>query len=204
MTFHDGGFKHTAQKAEHISKGSVFALTLVAGRSNGCFFMVQQPCPGSLSPGLLANACTITYLTRWKERGTIRFIPELVHNLASALALRAPLVIKIALGLNIHTVQCFIAKCVDSTSFHLAFLSASLVVRTISSSRARGSDHDQSSVRVQKTATISACQAAPPAHQEPALEQRWFKVLQSAWQRDRAGQSERCVGHGAVLAHVKQ
>ena len=91
MTVHDGGFKHTAQKAEHISKGSVLALTLVAGRSNGCFFMVQQPCPGSLSPGLLANACTITYLTRWKERGTIRFIPELVHNLASALALRAPL-----------------------------------------------------------------------------------------------------------------
>ena len=91
MTVHDGGFKHTAQIAEHISKGSVLALTLVAGRSNGCFFMVQQPCPGSLSPGLLANACTITYLTRWKERGTIRFIPELVHNLASALALRAPL-----------------------------------------------------------------------------------------------------------------
>ena len=91
MTVHDGGFKHTAQKAEHISKGSVLALTLVAGRSNGCFFMVQQPCPGSLSPGLLANACTITYLTRWKERSTIRFIPELVHNLASALALRAPL-----------------------------------------------------------------------------------------------------------------
>ena len=59
----------------------------------GCFFMVQQPCPGSLSPGLLVNACTITYLTRWKERGTIRFIPELVHNLASALALRAPLVL---------------------------------------------------------------------------------------------------------------
>ena len=57
--------------------------TLVAGR----LF------PGSLSPGLLlAIACTITYLTRWKERGTIRFIPELVHNLASALALRAPLV----------------------------------------------------------------------------------------------------------------
>ena len=47
--------------------------------------------PGSLSPGLLlAIACTITYLTRWKERGTIRFIPDLVHNLASALALRAP------------------------------------------------------------------------------------------------------------------
>ena len=63
MTVHDGGFKHTAQKAEHL-KGSVLALTLVAGRSNGCIFMVQQPCPGSLSPGLLANACTITYLTR--------------------------------------------------------------------------------------------------------------------------------------------
>ena len=94
MTVHDGGFKHTAQKAEHL-KGSVLALTLVAGRSNGCFFMVQQPCPGSLSPGLLVNACTITYLTRWKERGTIRFIPELVHNLASALTLRAPLLLRI-------------------------------------------------------------------------------------------------------------
>ena len=55
-------------------------------------FLYGSACPGSLSPGLLANACTITYLTRWKERGTIRFIPELVHNLASALALRAPLV----------------------------------------------------------------------------------------------------------------
>ena len=93
MTVHDGGFKHTAQKAEHISKGSVLALTLVAGRSNGCFFMVQQPCPGSLSTGLLANACTITYLTRWKERGTIKLIPELVHNLASAPALRASLLL---------------------------------------------------------------------------------------------------------------
>ena len=39
MTVHDGGFKHTAQKTEHISKGSVLALTLVAGRSNGCFFL---------------------------------------------------------------------------------------------------------------------------------------------------------------------
>ena len=64
MTVHDGGFKHTAQKAEHISKGQSLPFTLVAGRSNGCFSMVQQPCPGSLSPGLLANACTITYLTR--------------------------------------------------------------------------------------------------------------------------------------------
>ena len=27
----------------------------------------------------------------WKERGTMRFIPELVHNLASAFALRAPM-----------------------------------------------------------------------------------------------------------------
>ena len=79
------------RKQSTSQKGQSLPFTLVAGRPNGCFFMVQQPCPGSLSPGLLANACTITYLTRWKERGTIRFIPELVHNLASALALRAPL-----------------------------------------------------------------------------------------------------------------
>ena len=83
---HKGGLKPDSffisflESRAHL-KGSVLALTLVAGRL----------CPGSLSPGLLANACTITYLTRWKERGTIRFIPELVHNLASALALRAPL-----------------------------------------------------------------------------------------------------------------
>ena len=64
MTVHDGGFKHTAQKAEHIAKGQSLPFILVAGRSHGCFSMVQQPCPGSLSPGLLANACTITYLTR--------------------------------------------------------------------------------------------------------------------------------------------
>ena len=38
--------------------------------------------------------CTVTYLTRWKERGTIRFIPELVHNLASAFALRASMMMK--------------------------------------------------------------------------------------------------------------
>ena len=51
---------------------------------------------GPLSPGLtLPMLCTITYLTRWKERGTMRFIPlwgtmRFMHNLASALALRAP------------------------------------------------------------------------------------------------------------------
>ena len=77
---------HCSESRAHF-KGSVLALTLVAGR----LF------PGSLSPGLLlAIACTITYLTRWKERGTIRFIPELVHNLASALALRAPLIRAVA------------------------------------------------------------------------------------------------------------
>ena len=41
----------------------------------------------------LPMLCTITHLTTWKERGTIIwFIPELVHNLASALALRAPMI----------------------------------------------------------------------------------------------------------------
>ena len=46
---------------------------------------------GSLSPGLtLPMLCTITDLTRWKKRGTIRFAQKLVQNLASALALRAP------------------------------------------------------------------------------------------------------------------
>ena len=39
---------------------------------------------------------------RWKERGTIRFIPELVHNLASALALRAPLVLDWPRFLSTH------------------------------------------------------------------------------------------------------
>ena len=68
--FKDGGFKHIAQKAEHISKGSVLVSRIY-----------------------LRMLCTITYLTRWKEKGTIRFIPELVHNLASALALRAPLLL---------------------------------------------------------------------------------------------------------------
>ena len=37
----------------------------------------------------MVNVCQT--LSKSKERGTIRFIPELVHNLASALALRAPL-----------------------------------------------------------------------------------------------------------------
>ena len=39
------------------------------------------------------------------------------------------------------------------------------MVITISSLRARGSDYDQSSVRVQTTITIPAYQAAPPADQ---------------------------------------
>ena len=56
-----------------------------------------------------------------------------------------------------------------------------VVVRTVGSLRACGSDHDQSSVRVQTTITISVYHAAPPADQEPVIFQRWFKVLQSAW-----------------------
>ena len=42
---------------------------------------------GPLSPGL---TLPFTYLTRQKERGTMRFILELVHILSSALALCAP------------------------------------------------------------------------------------------------------------------
>ena len=48
--------------------------------------------------------------------------------------------------------------------------------------------------------TIPAYQDVPPVDKEPELVQRWLKVLQSAWQRDRVGQSERCAEHGAVLA----
>ena len=100
----------------------------------------------------------------------------------ASVALRRRLgVLRIVLCLNIHTMQCFIhIKCVDSTSLHLDFLIVGVVVRTVSSLRARGSDHDQSSVRVQTTITTSAYHAAPPADQEPAMFQRWFKILQSA------------------------
>ena len=95
MTVHDGGFKHTAQKAEHIWKGSVLALysllfggwwlkrLFLYGSAALPWFLVSRP--------YLPMLCTITYLPRWKEWGAIRFILELVHNLASALALRAPL-----------------------------------------------------------------------------------------------------------------
>ena len=54
------------------------------------------------------------------------------------------------------------ARC-DSASFLLAYL-----VRAVSSLRARGSDHAQSSIRVQKTITIPAYQAATRADLEPA------------------------------------
>ena len=74
------------RKQSTSHKGQSLPFTLVTGRSNGCFFMDQQPW-FIVSRTYLP----ITYLTRWKERGTIRFIPELVHNLASALALRSPL-----------------------------------------------------------------------------------------------------------------
>ena len=70
-------------------KGQSLPFPLLAGRSNGCFYMVRQP--WFLVSGLtLPMLCTIAYLIRCKERGTIRFTPELVHNLVSALALRAP------------------------------------------------------------------------------------------------------------------
>ena len=77
------GNQNTSQKSQSLP------FPLVAGPSNGCFCMVQRP--WFLVSRTLPMLCTITYLTRWKERGTIMFIPELVHNLASALALRAPL-----------------------------------------------------------------------------------------------------------------
>ena len=76
MTVHDGGFKHTAQKAEHISKGSVLALY-----SGGWSLWFSSPALVPCLSDILANVCTITYLTRWKERGTIMFIPELVGSL---------------------------------------------------------------------------------------------------------------------------
>ena len=67
--------------------------------------------PRSFCPGLaLPMLCTITYPTRWKERGTIRFIPELVHNLASALALRAPLLKEAGL---LWWISCYITVILD-------------------------------------------------------------------------------------------
>ena len=92
MTVHDCGFKHTDQKAEQISKGSVLALYSGGWSLKRLFLYGSAALPWFLvSRNYLPMLCTITYLTRWKERGTIMFIPELVHNLASALALRASL-----------------------------------------------------------------------------------------------------------------
>ena len=85
------------RKQSTSQKGQSLPFPLVAGRSNGCFYMVQQPW-FLVSRLYLPMLCTITYLTRGKERGTIRFIPELLHNRASALALRPPL-------LNNHEVK---------------------------------------------------------------------------------------------------
>ena len=78
------------RKQSTSQKGQSLPFPLVASLPNGCFYMVQQPW-FLVSWTYLPMLCTITYLTRWKERGTIKFIPELVHNLAPALALRAPI-----------------------------------------------------------------------------------------------------------------
>ena len=68
LSSENDGFTYNAQKSENISKGS-------------------------LSPRLtLPMPCTITYLIRWKgERRYKVDTSGLVHNLASALALHAPL-----------------------------------------------------------------------------------------------------------------
>ena len=50
------------RKQSTSQKGQSLPFTLVAGRSNGCFFMVQQPCPGSLSPGLSCQ-CLYNHLS---------------------------------------------------------------------------------------------------------------------------------------------
>ena len=79
----------TLRNQKASQKGRSLPFPLVAGRSVGFFYMVQQPW-FLASRTHVANALyNHLYLTRWKERGTIRFILELVHNLASALALRA-------------------------------------------------------------------------------------------------------------------
>ena len=68
-------------------KGQSLPFPLVAGRSNGCLFMVQQP---GFTLVLLDLRCQcfvqITYLTRWKEALLYKealyyiiLIPELVH-----------------------------------------------------------------------------------------------------------------------------
>ena len=91
----DGWLKmtvHTLLRKQSTSqKGQSLPFPLVASRSNGCFYMVQQTW-FLVSWTYLSILCTITYLTRCKERGTIRIIPELVHNLASAFALCAPMI----------------------------------------------------------------------------------------------------------------
>ena len=91
ITVHDGGFKHTAQKAEHISKGSVLAL-YSGGWSLKRLFLYDSAALPWFLVSWTSCQCLYHHLPHQvKERGTIRFIPELVHNLASALALRAPL-----------------------------------------------------------------------------------------------------------------
>ena len=82
---------HCSESRAHLKRVSPCPLLwwLVAQTAVSLLFSSPALVPCLLD--FLANACTITYLTGWKERDTIRFISELVHNLASALALRAPL-----------------------------------------------------------------------------------------------------------------
>ena len=81
MTVHDGGFKHTAQKAEHISKGQSLPLLwwLVASSLVPCLLDFFLPCLYNDLPHQV------------KRERHYKVYTKLVHNLASALALRAPL-----------------------------------------------------------------------------------------------------------------
>ena len=84
MSFHT----HCSEIRAHNIKGVNPCPFLWFGRSNGCFFIGSA----ALVSCLLDLCCQVqSSLSTGVKRGTIRFIPELVHNLASALALRAPL-----------------------------------------------------------------------------------------------------------------
>ena len=71
-------------KLEHISKGSVLALSS-SGWSLKRLFPYGSAALVPCLPDLLANAL-YNHLPYQVKRGTIMFIPELVHNLASALS----------------------------------------------------------------------------------------------------------------------
>ena len=64
---------HCSEKQNTSQKGQSLPFPLVAGRTNRFFYMVQQPWFLVFRTNL-SMLCTTTYLTRWKERGTIRSI----------------------------------------------------------------------------------------------------------------------------------